>query len=73
MNNLRPKNSVNVNIAIHIPNMPKTLKSSEFTIDKTHFDGDYEDAESRGTGKVRLDDVVEISSVARMLAEKRHK
>lgn len=75
MNNLRPKNSVNVNIAIHMPNPPKTLKSTGLTIDKSHFDGDEEDyaEDTRGPGKIRLHDVVEISSAARKLAEKRNK
>ena len=70
MSKLGPKNSVNVNIAIHMPNAPKTLNTSGLTIIK---DGDEDEAESLRTGlnTVRFDDVVEISYTARKLAERR--
>ena len=74
MNHLKPKNSVNVNIAIHMPNPQKMLKSAALTIDKTNFDGEEDDMEHlRRTSNFSLDDVVEISSAARKLAENRRK
>lgn len=70
MNKLGHRNSVNVNIAIHMPNPPKTLKPTGLTIDNLQFNVDEEDAENLHSSPraIRLDDVVEISSIARNLA-----
>jgi hypothetical protein len=73
MNKPRPGNSVNVSIAIHIPN---SLKTNGLTLngDQGTAELDYR-YESHGStlDPAKFKDVVEISLKARKLASKRNK
>lgn len=70
MNKLGPKNSFNLNIAIHVPNTMKSPNTTGFTLTR---EGDDDVGYVKSSpGAVRLDDVVEISSAARNLMAKRY-